>query len=89
MSGNQLGVLFSLTTFGEAHGNAVGGIIDGCPANLNVDYELIEKKIKARQTANFTFNSQRKEPDKVEFLSGINKDKTNGFPIAFIIKIKM
>jgi chorismate synthase len=88
MSGNQLGVLFSLTTFGEAHGNAVGGVIDGCPANLNVDYELIEKKIKARQTANFTFNSQRKEPDKVEFLSGINKDKTNGFPIAFIIKNK-
>ncbi len=86
MSGNTLGVLFTLTTFGESHGDAIGGVIDGCPAGLTVDYKLIEEKITLRKTSNFLFDSQRKEPDKVVFLSGITHQKTNGFPIAFIIK---
>lgn len=84
MSGNSIGKVFVLNTFGESHGKAIGGIIDGCPANIAVDYELIQSKLKQRNTAPFPEN-RRKEADNVEFISGILNGKTTGTPIAFII----
>ncbi len=88
MSKNSLGVLFRLSTFGESHGPYVGGIIDGCPAGIPVDYELINRKVKERQTGMFAYSSARKEDDCIEFISGINKGKTTGTPLAFIVKNK-
>ena len=75
-----------LTTFGESHGTAVGGVLDGFPANFFVDFEQINKELERRKTGKFAFSSQRSENDEVEFLSGIFEGKTTGAPIAFIIK---
>ena len=85
MSGNHFGKLFCISTFGESHGKAVGGIIDGCPANITVDYDLIEQQLQLRQNDPLTVN-KRKESDKVEFISGIFEGKTTGTPIAFLIQ---
>ena len=87
MAGNNFGNVFRISTFGESHGKAIGGIIDGCPANMIVDYELIEQQLRLRQNDPLGIN-KRKEPDEVEFLSGILNDKTTGTPIAFIIHNK-
>ena len=84
MAGNSTGKVFVLTTFGEPHGKAIGGIIDGCPADMVVDYALISSMLKQRQTAPFPKN-RRREEDNVEFLSGILDGKTTGMPIAFLI----
>jgi len=84
MAGNSTGKLFVLTTFGESHGKAIGGVIDGCPANMEVDYALIQAKLQQRNTSPFPKN-RRKEEDVVEFLSGILDGKTTGMPIAFVI----
>jgi len=84
MASNSIGKVFVLTTFGESHGRAIGGVIDGCPANITVDYALIHTKLKQRKTAPFPEN-RRKEDDAVEFLSGILDGKTTGMPIAFVI----
>ncbi len=86
MSGNTFGNCFRLTSFGESHGPYVGGVIEGCPSNINVDFELINNALKARQTAVFTYASQRKENDEVQFISGIMNGKTTGTPIGFLIK---
>lgn len=86
MSGNSLGILFQLTTFGESHGSHTGLVIDGCPSGLKVDYDLIQQKINQRKTGIFPFTSSRIEDDKVEFLSGIINDTTTGTPIACIIR---
>ena len=82
-----MGKVFVLTTFGESHGKAIGGVIDGCPANITVDYALIYAKLKQRNTTHFPIN-RRKEDDAVEFLSGILDGKTTGMPIAFLIANK-
>ncbi|MBP7102060.1 MAG: chorismate synthase [Bacteroidales bacterium] len=86
MSGNTFGNYFRLTSFGESHGPFVGGVIEGCPSNMDIDFELINNAIKARKTAMFPYASQRKENDELQFISGIIGSKTTGTPIAFIIK---
>ncbi len=86
MSGNTFGTIFKLTTFGESHGEAIGGIIDGCPAGLVIDFDFIQHELERRKPGQSNIVSQRKESDKVQFLSGILDGKTIGTPIGFIIK---
>jgi chorismate synthase len=86
MAGNTFGSIFRLTTFGESHGTAIGGIIDGCPAGLLIDFDFIQKELDRRKPGQSAIVSQRKEQDKVEFLSGIFENKTTGAPIAFLIR---
>jgi len=88
MPGNTFGYIFRLTTFGESHGLALGGIIDGCPAGLEMDLDFIQKELDRRRPGQSKIVSQRKEGDKVEFLSGIFEGKTTGTPIGFIIRNK-
>ncbi|HEY4797870.1 MAG TPA: chorismate synthase, partial [Bacteroidia bacterium] len=83
---NSIGKIFTLTAFGESHGTALGGIIDGCPAGLEIDLDFIQKELDRRKPGQSKIVTQRKESDKVEFLSGIFEGKTTGTPIGFIIK---
>ena len=83
---NSIGKHFILTTFGESHGAAVGGVIDGCPSNIRLDMDLIEADLKRRATAKTGFASQRNETDKVKFLSGLKDGVTLGTPIAFMVE---
>ncbi|TYB76197.1 chorismate synthase [Bizionia myxarmorum] len=85
MAGNSFGNLFKLSTFGESHGTAIGGIIDGCPPGLEVDFEAIQSELNRRKPGQSEIVTQRKEPDTVEFLSGIFEGKTTGTPIGFTI----
>jgi chorismate synthase len=86
MAGNSFGTIFKLTTFGESHGTAIGGIIEGCPAGLKIDLQFIEKELRRRRPGQSGITTQRKEEDKVEFLSGIFDNKTTGTPIGFHIR---
>lgn len=86
MGANTFGTNFCLTTFGESHGEAVGGVIDGCPSGLQIDFNMIEEELRRRKTASTSTSSQRKESDKVIFLSGVFEGKTLGTPIAFMVK---
>ncbi|SDS43037.1 chorismate synthase [Formosa sp. Hel1_31_208] len=86
MAGNSFGKIFKLTTFGESHGVAIGGIIDGCPAGLQLDFEAIQNEMNRRKPGQSSIVTQRKEPDTVEFLSGIFEGQTTGTPIGFVIK---
>lgn len=86
MGANTFGNNFSLTTFGESHGAAIGGVIDGCPSGLLIDFNMIEKELQRRKTGLNSAMSQRKESDEVIFLSGIFEGKTLGTPIAFMVK---
>ena len=86
MAGNSFGNIFKLTTFGESHGEAIGGIIDGCPAGLKLDLEAIKKQMQRRKPGQSAIVTQRKEEDEVEFLSGIFEGTTTGTPIGFIIR---
>lgn len=86
MAGNTFGKLFTLTSFGESHGEAMGGVIDGCPAGLRIDLDFVQSELDKRRPGQSHIVSQRKESDKVEFLSGIFEGKTTGTPIGFIIK---
>lgn len=83
---NSLGKIFRLTTFGESHGTAIGGIIDGCPAGLKLNFEAIQKELDRRKPGQSKITTQRKEPDQVEFLSGIFEGKTTGTSIGFQIR---
>ena len=85
MAGNTFGKLLKLTTFGESHGEALGGIIDGCPAGLVVNLDQIAIEMMRRKPGQSKIVSQRKEADQVQFLSGIFEGKTTGTPIGFII----
>ncbi|WP_445722618.1 chorismate synthase [Flavobacterium sp.] len=85
MAGNTLGTLFKLSTFGESHGEALGGIIDGCPAGIELDIDAIRKEMQRRKPGQSSIVTQRKEEDEVQFLSGIFQGKTTGTPIGFII----
>jgi len=85
MSGNSFGKIFILTTFGESHGEAIGGVIDGVPANFALDLELIQRELERRKPGQSNLVTQRKESDTVQFLSGIFEGKTTGSPIGFII----
>ncbi|WP_299228080.1 chorismate synthase [uncultured Psychroserpens sp.] len=86
MAGNTFGKIFKLTTFGESHGLAIGGIIDGCPAGLELDFEAIQNELNRRKPGQSEIVTQRKEPDTVKFLSGIFEGKTTGTPIGFTIE---
>lgn len=85
MAGNSYGTLFRITTFGESHGEALGGIIDGCPSGIALDFDAIELEMSRRKPGQSAIVTQRKEPDAVQFLSGIFEGKTTGTPIGFII----
>jgi chorismate synthase len=87
MAGNSFGNLFRISTFGESHGEAMGGMIDGCPSNMVVDYGLIQQQLSLRKNDPLGVN-QRKESDHVEFISGIFQGKTTGTPVAFLIRNK-
>ena len=83
---NTFGHLFRLTTFGESHGAAIGGVIDGCPSNLKLDFDFIDNELLRRKTAQSSTSSQRKEPDQIEWLSGLLDGVTLGTPIAFMVR---
>lgn len=86
MAGSTFGNYFKLTTFGESHGEAIGGVIDGCPAGVSIDLVAIENQMMRRRPGQSTIVTQRKEADTVRFLSGIFEGKTTGSPIGFIIE---
>ena len=86
MGANTFGMNFCLTTFGESHGEAIGGVIDGCPAGLQIDFNMIEEELRRRKTASSSTSSQRKESDNIIFLSGVLEGMTLGTPIAFMVK---
>ena len=86
MAGNTFGNFFKLTTFGESHGEAMGGVIDGCPAGVSIDLDAIENQMMRRRPGQSAIVTQRKEADTVRFLSGIFEGKTTGSPIGFIIE---
>ena len=83
---NTFGQIFKISSFGESHGKAIGGIIDGCPAGISIDYDIVQKQLDRRKPGQSKITSSRNENDEVEFLSGIFDNKTLGTPIAFIIK---
>lgn len=85
MAGNSFGSLFKLTTFGESHGPAIGGIIEGCPAGLKLDLQAIANEMARRKPGQSAIVTQRKEADEVQFLSGIFEGTTTGTPIGFVI----
>ena len=85
MAGNSYGTLYRLTTFGESHGEALGGIIDGCPAGITLDVHAIQNEMQRRKPGQSAIVTQRKEEDEVQLLSGIFEGKTTGTPIGFII----
>lgn len=88
MSGNSIGKLFTLTSFGESHGSAIGGVIDGFPSGITVDIEFIQKELDRRRPGQSPFTTARKESDQIEILSGIFEGKTTGTSIGFIIRNK-
>ncbi len=88
MGGNTIGTVFRLTTFGESHGPAIGGIIEGCPSGLTIDPNHIQQLLDRRKPGQSDITSPRKEEDKVELLSGIFEGKSTGSPIGFIIRNK-
>ena len=85
MAGNSFGNIFRLTSYGESHGPAIGGILDGCPSGINIDIEKIQHDLDRRKPGQSAIVTQRKEADEVNFLSGIFEGKTTGAPISFAI----
>ncbi|SDF02363.1 chorismate synthase [Cellulophaga baltica] len=85
MAGNTYGTIFKLSTFGESHGVAIGGVIDGCPAGIAINLEEIQNELNRRKPGQSAIVTQRKEPDTVEFYSGIFEGVTTGTPIGFAI----
>ena len=83
---NTIGEIFRLTTFGESHGVAVGGVIDGCPPGVTIDFQAIRDALARRATARASSDSQRRESDEVLFLSGLLDGVTLGTPIAFMVR---
>lgn len=86
MSGNTLGKLFTVTTFGESHGPALGCIVDGCPPGLELSEADIQPELERRRTGTSRHTSQRKEPDQVKILSGVFEGRTTGTPIGMTIE---
>ena len=85
---NTFGKIFRLTSFGESHGQAIGGIIDGCPAGLKLDIDHIQNQLDRRSPGQSKITTSRKEDDKVEILSGVFDNYTLGTPIGFIVRNK-
>ena len=88
MSGNTFGTLFRLTSFGESHGKAVGGVIEGVMPGIELDEEFIQSELNRRKPGQSSITTPRDEDDKVEFLSGVFEGKTTGTPIGFLIRNK-
>jgi len=82
---NSFGNIFRLTSFGESHGKAIGGVIDGFPSGIAVDEDFVQKELDRRRPGQSLLTTQRREPDKVEFLSGIFEGKSTGCPIGFVV----
>jgi chorismate synthase len=85
MSGNTFGKLYRFTGFGESHGDYIGGVIDGCPPGIELDLKAIQFELDRRKPGQSEITTQRKESDKVNFVSGLFEGKTTGMPIAFLI----
>ena len=85
MAGNTFGTIFKLTTYGESHGLAIGGVIDGCPAGIDIDLDRVQHDLDRRKPGQSKIVTQRKESDTVQFFSGIFEGKTTGTPIGFQI----
>ena len=85
MAGNSFGKSLVLTSFGESHGVAVGGVLDGLPSGVDIDLSFIQSEIDRRRSGMAFYASSRNEPDKIEILSGIFQGKSTGAPIAFLV----
>ena len=85
MPGNTIGKIYSLRSFGESHGKAVGGIIDGCPPGLPLSEEAIQRELDRRRPGASPLVSPRQEPDRLEILSGLFRGITTGMPLAFLV----
>ena len=85
MAGSSYGTLFKISTFGESHGEAIGGVIDGVPANFQLDLVAIQNELNRRKPGQSELTTPRSESDQVQFLSGIFEGKTTGTPIGFMI----
>ena len=83
---NTFGHIFTLTTFGESHGEAVGGVIDGMPADIDIDMEFIQSELNRRRPGQSAITTSRQEADRVELLSGVFEGKSTGCPIGFIVR---
>ncbi len=86
MAGNTFGNIFRVTTFGESHGKAVGGVIDGCPPGIEIAGEAIQEELNRRRPGQSRYTTPRDEKDRVELLSGIFEGKTTGTPIGFLVE---
>ena len=85
MPGNSIGKALVLTTFGESHGRAVGGILDGFPSGIEIDPAFIQSELDRRRSKGYPWSTSRREEDKIEILSGIFENNSTGAPIAFLI----
>ena len=83
---NTFGNIFRLTTFGESHGEAIGGVVDGMPAGITIDTDFIQAELDRRRPGQSNITTSRKEPDRVELLSGVFEGKSTGCPIGFIVR---
>jgi len=86
MSGNTIGKLYCVTSFGESHGAGIGGVIDGCPPGIKLDVKFIQERLDKRRPGHSHYTTQRKEDDNVEILSGVFEGVTTGTPIGFFIR---
>lgn len=86
MAGNTFGKIYKLSSFGESHGIAIGGMIDGCPAGIELSVEIIQKELDRRRPGQSEVSTPRNEADRIEILSGIFEGKTTGMPIGFVVK---
>ena len=83
---NTFGKNFTLTTFGESHGAAIGGVVDGMPAGIDIDLDFIQSELNRRRPGQSKITTSRQEPDQVELLSGVFEGKSTGCPIGFIVR---
>ena len=83
---NSFGRIFRLTTFGESHGEAIGGVIDGMPAGIDIDLDFIQSELNRRRPGQSQLTTSRQEADRVELLSGVFEGKSTGCPIGFIVR---
>ena len=83
---NTFGNIFTLTSFGESHGKAIGGIVDGMPAGIDVDIDFIQHDLNRRKPGQSQITTERKESDNIEILSGVFDGITTGCPIGFIVR---
>ena len=88
MTGNTFGKIFKVTTWGESHGSGLGCVIDGVPADINLNEKYIQSFLDKRKPGQSKYTTQRKEDDQVEILSGVFEGKTTGTPISLLIRNK-